>query len=141
MKDTYTYPAVFTSDEDGFAVVFPDIPGCMTCAETESEAIRKARQALSWHLWDMEREGEIIPNPTPAKNLTKQLTDDEYLVVIEVFMPPYRHIRENRATKVTTTIPFWLKSRADYLKLNYSALLQQAIREQLGESENHPPTP
>ena len=39
MQDTYIYPAVFTSDEDGVAVKFPDLPGCLTCADNEQEAV------------------------------------------------------------------------------------------------------
>jgi predicted RNase H-like HicB family nuclease len=99
MQNTYIFPAIFTHDEDGYAVEFPDLPGCVTCADTEAQAIRCAREALA------------------------------------LFMPPFRHARENRATKVTTTIPFWLKSQADHAKLNYSALLQHAIKEQLGMEE------
>ena len=135
MQDTYIYIALFTSDEDGVAVEFPDLPGCVTCAENEQEALRKAREVLSWHLWDYEQEEEPVPQPSSAKQLAAQLEENDYLVAVDVFMPPYRHAKENRATKVTTTIPFWLKSQADHAKVNYSALLQHAIKETLGMEE------
>ncbi|HPJ27039.1 MAG TPA: type II toxin-antitoxin system HicB family antitoxin [Synergistaceae bacterium] len=135
MQDTYIFPAIFTHDEDGYAVEFPDLPGCVTCANTEAQAIRCAREALALYLWDSEKEGESIPEPSSHQSVTKNLQENEYVVSVDIFMPPFRHARENRATKVTTTIPFWLKSQADHAKLNYSALLQHAIKEQLGMEE------
>lgn len=102
MQDAYAYPAVFTSDEDGVAVEFPDLPGCLTCADNEQEALRKAREVLSWHLWDREREGEPIPVPSSMKELVAHLEKDEHVVTIEVFMPPCRHVKGNKAAKSTT---------------------------------------
>jgi predicted RNase H-like HicB family nuclease len=131
MQDLYIYPAVFTMDDDGVAVEFPDLPGCVTCAETEILAMRRAREVLAWHLWDSEREREEIPAPSSPKLLSQKLEQDEYIVSIEVFMPPYRHAQENKATKVTTTLPMWLKAQADEAKINYSSLLQNAIKETL----------
>lgn len=131
MKDTYIYPAVFTCDDDGYAVEFPDLPGCVSCADSEADGIKKAKEILSWHLWDMERSGEIIPEPSPVKELATGLGENEYLVVIEVFMPPYRYAKHNKATKVTTTIPMWMKVQADQASLNYSDLLKDAIQEKL----------
>lgn len=132
MKDTYMYPAIFTADADGYAVEFPDLPGCATCADTEEEALKFAREVLSWHLWDRERSGEPIPEPTSVKRLTEGLGTNEYIAVVDVFMPTYRYAKENKATKVTTTIPLWMKTEADHLNLNYSDLLKEAIREKLG---------
>lgn len=133
MKDTYMYPAIFTADADGYAVEFPDLPGCATCADTEEEALKSAREVLSWHLWDRERSGEPIPEPAPVKTLAERLETEEYIVFVDVFMPTYRYARENKATKVTTTIPLWMKTEADHRKLNYSDLLKEAIREKLGD--------
>lgn len=138
MKNTYIYPAIFTSDKYGYAVEFPDLPGCVTCADTELEAMKRAREVLAWHLWDRENEGESIPDISSVKGLSGKLKEDEYIVVIDVFMPPYRYAKENKATKITTTIPMWLKSRADKEKVNYSQLLQRAIKDTLGIEELRP---
>ena len=39
MKDNYIFPAVFHVDEEGVSVCFPDLPGCLTCADTMEEAL------------------------------------------------------------------------------------------------------
>ena len=74
-----------------------------------------------------------IPESTPVKTLAQRLDTDEYIVVVDVFMPTYRYARENKATKVTTTIPLRMKTEADHLNLNDSDLLKEAIREKLGD--------
>ena len=33
-KDCYVYPAIFPYSDDGISVEFPDLPGCLTCADT-----------------------------------------------------------------------------------------------------------
>ena len=50
MKDTYIFPAVFHVDEDGVSVYFPDLPGCLTCADTMEQAFVRAKEALQLHL-------------------------------------------------------------------------------------------
>ena len=44
-QDFYTYPAIFYYDPDGISVEFPDLPGCLTCADSTEEAFRRAREA------------------------------------------------------------------------------------------------
>ncbi len=41
-KDMRTYPAIFSKDEAGIAVEFPDLPGCFTCGKSEEEAVARA---------------------------------------------------------------------------------------------------
>ena len=52
------YPAVFTPYEDGtegYAVEFPDLPGCVTGGDTMAEAILMAQDAAGgWVLTELE---------------------------------------------------------------------------------------
>jgi predicted RNase H-like HicB family nuclease len=34
----YAYPALFYYDDDGISIEFPDLPGCLSCAEDTEEA-------------------------------------------------------------------------------------------------------
>ncbi|WP_274373014.1 MULTISPECIES: hypothetical protein [Synergistales] len=43
MRDTYVFPAVFTHNKNGYAVEFTELPGCLSCADPEVEAISCAR--------------------------------------------------------------------------------------------------
>ena len=66
MKTHYSYPAFFYLEPDGISVEFPDLPGCLSCAQTEEEAFQRAREALGLHLYGMETDGEVIPEPTAS---------------------------------------------------------------------------
>ena len=60
-KDCYVYPAIFTYEDDGISVEFPDLPGCLTCVDTTEEAIKMAKEALGLHLYGIEEENETLP--------------------------------------------------------------------------------
>ncbi|QLA16008.1 type II toxin-antitoxin system HicB family antitoxin [Desulfolutivibrio sulfoxidireducens] len=65
------YPAFFESGEDGHVVVsFPDLPGCLTQGETESEAMAMAIDALGGHIATLRDLGRDVPQPTPLSRLT-----------------------------------------------------------------------
>ncbi len=126
----YFYPAVFHYAEDGISISFPDIPGCLSCSETTEDAFNDAKEALGLHLWSMEQDKEIIPNPTPVNLLT--LGPNEILVLIEVFMPTIRDKLNNRFVKKTLSIPSWLNSEAENAGVNFSQILQEALKDRLG---------
>lgn len=44
------YPAIFTKEEDGYTVYFPDLDGCLTQGETLEEAFELAGDALALYL-------------------------------------------------------------------------------------------
>ncbi|WP_180966287.1 type II toxin-antitoxin system HicB family antitoxin [Fischerella thermalis] len=68
-KEEYTYPAIFEYDDDGINVYFPDLEGCFTCADTVEEARIYAEDVMGLHLYYEEREGNLIPNPTPVDHI------------------------------------------------------------------------
>ena len=51
------------ADESGFGVSFPDFPGCVSDGDTAEEAIRRGREALTFHIENMAEDGEEIPAP------------------------------------------------------------------------------
>lgn len=57
----YSYPAVFTKEDAGYSVTFPDIENCFTSGETPEEAMEMASDALCLILYDKEENGEPIP--------------------------------------------------------------------------------
>ena len=70
MKDIYVYPSIFTFDDDGISVEFPDLPGCLTCGCTTEEAINRAKEAMGLHLYGIEVDNEEIPSPCDIKTIT-----------------------------------------------------------------------
>lgn len=52
--------------------------------------------------------------------------------LIEVWMPAFRESIESKAVKKTLTIPKWLNDLAEKENVNFSHLLQSAIKNHLG---------
>jgi len=94
MKDTYLYAAILSYDDDGISIEFPDILGCLSCADTSEEAAKNAKEALGLHLWSLEKDGDTIPALTDISKL--KLEKKQIPLMVEVFMPP---IRERQAKK------------------------------------------
>ena len=65
MQDRYDFPAVLHYNPDGrIGIVFPDLPGCVSQASSDAEAVKKATEALELHLYGMEEDGDLIPQPS-----------------------------------------------------------------------------
>lgn len=65
-----TYQGVFERTGDGaFSVYFPDLPGCTSYGETLSEAQKNAQDALRFHLFGMEQDGDQIPAPSTTPDV------------------------------------------------------------------------
>lgn len=64
------YVAIVEGDQDeGYSAFFPDLPGCVTAAETMVELPTAARDALALHLQGMIEDGDLFPNPTPIEDI------------------------------------------------------------------------
>lgn len=129
MKDRYVFPAVFYYAEDGISIEFPDLPGCLPCADTTDEAVKNAKEALGVHLYGMEKDGEEIPEASDIKNI--KVEDGGILMLVEVFMPLVRDRINNKYVKKTLTIPYWLNAEAENQGVNFSGVLQDALKEYL----------
>lgn len=130
MRDHYIYPALFDYDTDGISVSFPDLRGCFSCGETDAEALRMGKDALRGWLLVSEEAGDPIPEPTSLKEV-KIENPTQRCVLIEVNLAPHREAFENRAVKKTLTIPAWLNQAAERENLNFSQVLQSALKERL----------
>ena len=131
--DFYRYHAIFSYEDDGIHVTFPDLPGCITLGKDEDEAIRMAREAVSLHMYGMEQDAEDIPEPSSLKALARdeELEDNEVFFLVEAFMPAFREKQNKRFVKKTLSIPYWLNAEAERQGINFSQTLQQAIKQQL----------
>lgn len=129
--DIYIYPAVLTY-EDGYeiAVTFPDFPGCATSGETDKEALAMGKEALGLHLWGMETDEDEIPAPSAIKDIP--LDKNEVVALIEVYMPSVRLAQERKSVNRTVTLPAWLNAAALERDINFSQVLQDALKAQIG---------
>lgn len=132
LKNRYAYPAIFSYDDDGISIEFPDLPGCCPCTDKDDTdmAIRNAREALGLHMWGIEDDNEEIPQPSEIGTL--HFEKNQIPVLIEVFMPPIRERANSRFVKKTVSLPAWLAAKADEDGVNCSKLFQQALINYLG---------
>lgn len=132
--DKYLFFAVFTPcEEGGHTIIFPDLPGCITEGDDIEEEMRNAKEALGLHLFGMEEDQEEIPNPSKGENI--ELEKGQFLVPIVVYMKNIRKDLDNKAVSKTITIPRWLKREAESQKINFSGVLQRALKKELGIEE------
>lgn len=129
MNNYYSYIAILTFDDDGISIEFPDLPGCLSCADDMNEALLNAKEALGLYLFGLEEDGENIPDPTPIDRIS--LEKNQIPTVIQVFMPLVRQQVKPVNVKKTLTIPNWLNILAEENNINFSQLLQKALKEQL----------
>ena len=127
--DSYIFPCVFIYKDDGISIYFPDLDGCVTFGENETLAFYNAKEALTLHLYGMEQDNEPIPEPSTVKGI--ELDDNEQTVLIEAFMPAFRAKQANKFVKKTLTIPEWLNIVAEREGINFSQVLQTALKEKL----------
>lgn len=128
-----TYPAIFSKDEAGIAVKFPDLPGCFTCGKSEEEAVARAKEALEGFLYVSERDGDPIPPPTSFEKI--QMEKGEAVVLVTVRMDIVREEEAKRSITKSVTLPAWLNKIGMENNLNFSNFLQEAIKERLDVKE------
>jgi len=129
--DKYIFPAIFEPGEKkGYCVTFPDLPGCITAGDTLEEALFMAKDALELHLYGMEEDGDLVPEPTPPEKV--EVPEGGFLTLVEVWMPLIRDEMANKAIKKTLTIPKWLNDLAEKKKVNFSHILQVSLKKHLG---------
>ena len=129
--DRYYYPAVFTyAPGQEIAVVFPDLD-CATSGVDDNDAFLSARELLGCVLFGLEEDGEAIPSPTPISEIT--VGPGECATVIDVYMPSIRMAENNRSINRTVTLPAWLNALALEHNVNFSQVLQEALKGLLGE--------
>ena len=125
----YIYPAVFSPEDPGYSVEFPDLPGCCTCGDSLEESLSMAKDALSLFLVELEDEKQDIPEPSPIQSLS--LEENSFASLINVDTTIYRQTLSNVAVKKTLSIPQWLNQAAIANGINFSQVLQDALKQKL----------
>ena len=127
--ERYFYPAVFTYvPGQEIAVDFPDLKAA-TSGINEDDALISARELLGCVLFGLEEDGENIPAPTSLSDM--QVKENERAVLVDVYMPSIRMAQVNRSVNRTVTLPAWLNAVALEHNVNFSQILQDALKAQL----------
>ncbi|HFK1429629.1 MULTISPECIES: type II toxin-antitoxin system HicB family antitoxin [Bacillus cereus group] len=132
-KDYYVYPAILEKSSDGYGIYFPDLPGCVSHADTQEDALKEGREALGLHLSGMEEDNDPIPEPSTIESV--ELEQDEYAFLIDVWMPPLRKQDKLVYKRKNVTLPSYLEEHAAKQNVNFSEMLVEALEQHLGYKE------
>lgn len=127
--ERYFYPAIFAYEPgQEIAVFFPDLD-VATSGVNEDDALLSARELLGCVLFGLEEDNEEIPAPTPLTKVNTQ--SNERAVLIDVYMPSVRLSQINHSVNRTVTLPAWLNAAALEQNVNFSQVLQEALKNHL----------
>ena len=122
------YPATFILENSGeYSVIFPDLDGCATCGENLENALLMAQEALGLYLVALEEHKHEKP---PASNINVMEAKKgafNSLVMIEL-----NQYRRNKSINTMVTIPTYLKEAGEKAHINFSGVLQEALKQKLG---------
>ena len=74
--------------------------------------------------------GEPIPAPSALNAI--QADENERVLLVDVYMPSIRMAKVNRSVNRTVTLPAWLNAAALERNINFSQVLQDALKRNLG---------
>lgn len=133
------YPACFFKEDSGYSVVFPDLDWLSTCGGTLDEALVMAVDCLAGYLYSAQMDKETPPTPSSPgeidlKAVMEELelrADEAFVNMVTVDVAEYAKTHFERSVKKTLTIPAWLNDAALERNINFSQVLQEALKTRL----------
>ena len=123
-----SYPIVLIPDEPGFVVYIPDF-NINTEGNDITEAIEMARDAIGLMGITWEDDNKPLPSPSNVENVKTE--PGEFITFVDVAFSDYRRKNEMRTVKKNCTLPSWLCYEAEKANINFSAVLQAALKREL----------
>jgi len=122
----YVYPAIFTplDNDGGYDVYVPDLPYVRTWGNSLAEAMEMAEDATAMWLAHTEDDGQ--PAPLPSKSLEHEAP--QFVNLVKADTEEWRRANDNRAVRKNLTIPAWLNHQAEAAHVNFSSILQDALK-------------
>lgn len=128
--DNYVYPMIIERTDKNYGGYFPDLPGCVALGKDFPELLKQAKEGLALHLWGLEQDELEAPAASFPEDI--KLKEGESLCYLDVNMLSVRIQMDNRSIKKTLTIPWYLNELGEQRHVNFSRLLQKALKEEFG---------
>ena len=127
--DMVCYPVLLTY-EDGqeIAVEFPDLD-VATSGVNDRDALESARELLGLTIFGLEEDGEPVPEPSSLRSI--KADDNQRVMLVDVYMPAIRMAQNKKSVSRTVTLPAWLNAKALSYNINFSQVLQDALKERI----------
>lgn len=123
------YPACFypCEEQEGYTVVVPDLPGCVTQGRSLIDAIGMAVDAASGWVLDEMEDGNPIPPASKIEDIHADERPGGFVNLIVLDMDAYAEKYGEKAVRKNLTIPAWLNTYAEANNINFSRVLQDAL--------------
>lgn len=122
------YPVILKPEKKGVTVFVPDL-SINTQGKDIAEAIEMARDAIGLVGIDMEDDGIPLPKESSIKEIS--CNEDCILSLVDVDFVEYRRRNELKTVKKNCTLPSWLCYEAEKAHINFSQVLQNALKKEL----------
>lgn len=129
-----TYPVILTYEDNTIYIGIPDFEtgNYISFAETMEEAIKYAKEIITINYTDFEDNQKEIPKPSDMRELKKTLKDNQDVIYVSLWLPYEKSLVKVAYKKKTLSIPTWLDILATQKNLNFSQILQEALKQKLG---------
>lgn len=127
-KTRIAYPVLIFEDEDMYLARIPDFDG-MTQGYDFADAMDMARDYIGLNWTCMVDMGETIPEPN---SVPFEVGENETLTYVDINFIEYRRKTDNLPVKKKCTLPNWLCYEAEQAGINFSQVLQEALKQKLG---------
>ena len=124
------YPVLMSKGKSHIVVFVPDFQ-INTQGQDYADAIEMARDAIGLTGIDMEDDGEALPRPSPITAVAKEHESD-IVTLVDVDFTEYRRKNDLRTVRRNVSLPSWLNAEAERAGVNVSAILQTALKQELG---------
>ena len=117
------YPIVMTQGKEFIVVFVPDF--------NINTQIEMARDAIGLMGIDMQDDGEALPEASSIASAQAEAPSGAIVSLVDVDFAEYRRKNDMRVVKKNCTIPSWLNFEAERAGVNFSAVLQAALKSEL----------
>jgi len=138
------YPAIFCKEGEQYSVFFPGFDGA-TSGETKEDAYRMAVDWLGINLMDYYLDGKELPKPidiekvkikdyldfTETEKEKNELLKNSFVTLVGFDLVQYIKDTQKTIVRKNVSIPSWLNELGKNYNLNFSNLLQEAIKNEL----------
>jgi len=125
------YTVVLTpAEEGGYCVTVPDF-GTHTQGDDLPEALDMAQDAIEMMGIYLQDEKKPIPEPSDINAI--EVEEGEIKTLVTVDFDAYRRKTETKGVRKTLYVPSWLNVKAEEEGVNFSAVLQEALKAKLGD--------
>lgn len=121
------YPVIFTKETTGYSANVVDLDGCYSEGDSFDEAYANTQSAIGLYLEGLEK----IPSASDPSKIAAVTENGQFMCVVEFDDIEYKKHNSSKSVKKTLTIPEWLNDEAEKQHVNFSGVLQEALKARL----------